>query len=229
MKIVALNYVNVQMKSIFYLGLYGCALLTCLFCFNRFKQLRYKLFLPFLSFIVLYQIGEMQKLFGIHKSNLWSVNIEVTIEFIFYSFFIISSSREPKEKRGFKIAAWAIFVFTLIDVFFIQGVERLCSIAIVMQYALLIIMVCRFFYGQMKVFDGETSLLKQPDFWVNTGLLFFSLSEFLFFAAFNLAYVVPGIFSTLFDIISAVANIILYSCLIVSFIWSRQQRKTVSY
>jgi len=215
------------MKSIFYLGLYCFALLACLFCFNRFKQLRYKLFLPFLSFIVLYQIGEMQKMFGIHKSNLWAANIEITIEFIFYTFFMIGSYREPKERWGFKMAAWAIFFFTIIDVIFIQGVERLCSIAIVMQYALLIVMVCRFFYQQMREFDGDTSLLRQPDFWVNTGLLFFFLSEFLFFAAFNLAYIIPKTFDILFNIISGVANIILYSCLTVSFLCFRRRR--VSY
>lgn len=212
------------MSKLYYLGLFAIVFLVYLLCYKGFKLLRYKMFLPFLLFILLYQFGTVQRWWTINHSNLWGVNIEITIEFVFYSFFIINSFQNPKEKKWFSIAAWAVFFFTLIDIFFIQGFTLLCSIAIVMQYALLIVLACRFFYGQMKVFDGETSLLKQPDFWVNTGLLFFSLSEFLFFSSFNMAYHAPHYFAILFDMISSVANIILYSCLIISFLCQRPNR-----
>jgi len=213
------------MKSYLYLLLYFVALVTCVARYRSFKQLRYKLFVPLLVAIVLYEYSYMRKWLFINNSTLWSANIEITMEYVFYCFFIVSSFRSPKERQGFSIAAWAIFIFTIIDILFIQGIARLCNIAIVLQYALLIVMVCRFFYGQLKMFDGEASLLRHPDFWVNTGLLFFSLSEFLFFSAFSLAYTPSRYFSILFDVITAVANITLYSCLIIAFLCHPRSRK----
>lgn len=200
------------------------AIIVCLFCFKNFNHTRYKVFLPYLALILLYEYGGSHKWFGIgpNKSNLWAVNIEITFEYLFYSFFIISAYREKKEKKRFTIITLSTFAFTLIDICFIQGITKLCSIAIVIQYALLIIMVCRYFYILMQDFDKETALLRNPDFWVNTGLLFFFLAEFLFFASFNLAYSRPQLFSEIFHVVSGVANIILYSCLIISFLCHRR-------
>jgi len=212
------------METYFYLILYLATFLACVWRYGRFNQLRYKLFLPLLAIIVLYEYGTIRRWWFIHNTNLWAANIEITMEFVFYSFFIISSYRDARERRVFSIAAWICFFFTLIDIFFIQGMMRLCSIAIVIQYMLLIIMVCRFFYGQMKVYDGEKSLLLQPDFWVNTGLLFFSLSEFLFFSAFNLAYKPTRYFGILSGVIGFVSNIIIYSCLIIAFLCQPRSR-----
>jgi hypothetical protein len=124
----------------------------------------------------------------------------------------------------FTIAGLILLVFTVVDILFIQGAMRLCSIAIVLQYALLIVMVCRFFYNTMQHFEKDTSLLQQPDFWVNTGCLFYFLVGFMSFASFNLAYVRPHFFKVIFDIITIVANIILYSCLVISFICYKPTR-----
>lgn len=200
------------------------ALIICLLCYRKFNLTRYKLFLPYLAIIILYEIGSINKLLAINKSNLWIVNFEVLFEFLFFSFFIISAYRDRKEKKIFGAIALLTFFFTLIDIFFIQGVMRLCSIAIVLQYALLIVMVCRFFYKLMQHFEKDNSLLKQPDFWVNTGCLFFFLVGFMTFASFNLAYARPHFFRVIFDIINGVANIILYSCLIISFICYKPTR-----
>jgi hypothetical protein len=205
------------------------ALLACIINYKRFQLTRYKLFLPYLASILLYEYGAANKWFGIGptKSNLWMVNFEILYEYVFYSFFIISAYRNRGEKKIFSIITFCTCIFTIIDIFFIQGFMKLCSIAIVVQYGLLIIMVCRFFYMLMQEFDKDTSLLRKPDFWVNTGLLFFFLAEFLFFASFNLAYTRPHFFSALFHVISGVANIILYSCLIISFLCFRPI-KTIS-
>ncbi|QKJ32559.1 hypothetical protein HQ865_23275 [Mucilaginibacter mali] len=211
------------MARIINLVLEVAAFFICLFSYKRFNLTRYKLFLPYLAIILLYEYGSSNKLFGIgpNKSNLWAVNIEIAFEYLFYSFFIISAYREKKEKKRFTFITLCVFTFTLIDICFIQGIMRLCSIAIVIQYGVLIIMVCRFFYLLMGEFDKETALLHKPDFWVNTGLLFFFLSEFLFFASFNLAYSRPLLFREIFHVVSGVANIILYSCLIIAFLCFR--------
>lgn len=213
-----------------YLFVETVTLLTCIFCYRKFWVPRFKLFLPYMVFIVWYEFTSITRSFFMHKwfyinhSNLWIVNFEVTLEFLFYSFFVISSYRDKKDRRMYTFISLLFTLFTFIDIFFIQGFLKLCSIAIVLQYALLILMVCRFFYKTMQQFDKDTTLIKQPDFWVNTGLLFFCLAEFLFFASFNLAYVRHIFFSTIFHLVSGLANIILYSCIAISFICYRRTR-----
>jgi hypothetical protein len=215
------------MDKYLYLWVEATTLLVCIIFYRKFNLTRYKLFLPYLLIIVAYEWGAHNKLFSIHHSNHWIVNIELALEFAFYSFFILSAFRNKKERKIFTAIALSILAFTVIDILFIQGIYKLCSFAIVLQYGLLIVMVCRFFYNKLQDFEIDSSLLNQPDFWVNTGLLFFFLAEFLFFAAFDLAYIRPLSFSALFRIISGVANIILYSCIIISFICFRPT-KTVS-
>lgn len=216
------------MAKYFFVILEALAMLVCLFCYRKFTDNRYKLFLPYLALIVVYELASENGVFMINKSNLWIVNIEITFEFLFYSSFIIRAYRDKKERRIFSTLVALCVLFTVIDVVLIQGVMKLGHHAIVVQYSLLIIMVCRFFYNAMQEFDRGTSLARDPDFWVNTGLLFFFLVEFLFFASFKLAYTHNKAYSNLFGLVSSVANVILYSCLIVSFLCFRR-RKKISY
>ena len=95
-----------------------------------------------------------------------------------------------------------------------------------MKKYFLIILICIFFYQLMHRTGEHLSLIQLPHFWVNTGLLFFCLAEFLFFAAFT--YMITKktySYSLLWDVISNMANIILYSCLSISFLCFSKTKK----
>lgn len=217
----------------FYFWIEVITLLICGLCYNKFTLTRYKLFLPYLLIIVLYELGNIHKMFTIDnsKSNLWISNFELLFEYVFYSGFIIAVYKDKKQKRIITLVSVLCVIFTLVDIFFIQGFMALSTIAILIQYSILIPLVCRFFYMKMQEHDTgqEESLLQQPDFWVHTGLLFFFLAEFLFFASYtNMAYKKLYSFHLLFSVISNVAIFILYSCLSISFVCFRRMKK-ISY
>ena len=213
----------------FYFWIEVATMLICMLCYSKFDITRCKLFLPYLITIVLYELGTIYKLFAINGSNAWAANIELIVEYVFYSYFIISVYKNRKHRKVIILISLACFVFTLIDIFFIQGVMSLCTIAILIQYSILITLVCRFFYMKMQEFEKNVSLLHQPDFWVHTGLLFFFLAEFLFFASYtNMAHKKLSSYHLLFSVISNVAILILYSCLSISFICFRRMKK-ISY
>jgi hypothetical protein len=183
--------------------------------------------LPYLAIIVVFEYGSTLGWFAINHHNLWSVNFEITFEFLFYSWFILSDFKNKKLKRRLAGLVAGIVVFTAFDIAFIQGFHKLCTIAILVQYTLLIALACLFFYRQLHTFDVSTSLLGQPDFWVHTGLLFFFLTEFLFFASFTtMAYKKIPNFALLHNVISTVSIFILYSCLSVSFLCFRRMTKS---
>lgn len=207
--------------------------IICVINYRRFILLRYKLFLPYLLIILLYEVGNIYKIYALPvpgspwKSNAWVVNFELLFEFAFYSFFTISTLKIYKQRNLFSALAVVVFIFTLIDIFAIQGFMQLSTIAILLQYALLITMVCRFFFIKMQDMD-QRAIWADPDFWVHTGLLFFFLAEFLFFASYSkMAEKDLPVYRLLFRVITSVAILILYPCLSISFLC--RQTKKISY
>jgi len=102
---------------------------------------------------------------------------------------------------------------------FFQGFWKLDSVIILFQYGIIILVNCIYFYELMNFTNKELGIMKLPAFWLNTGLLFFCLSQFLVFSSFAfMAYNGNYEYHFLFDVISVIAGAILYSCLTVSFI-----------
>lgn len=196
--------------------------------YKKMSHTRYAAFLPYLLFICLYELGSLKNLFHIHRNNAWVSNYVIIIEFIFYSFFI-AGLLPPSLKRTVTKVNFAVIAFTAIDIAFIQGFWNLATVGIIIQYITLITLVCMYFYHLMQQqTDEHISLINMPDFWVNTGLLFFCLLEFCFFCAFS--YMVSRrsyYYFELWMVISNMANFILYSCLAVSFLCF--SRKKISY
>jgi hypothetical protein len=201
------------------------AFVTLLFQYKKMQRTNYAYFLPYLIFIFIYETGSLFDIFNINHSNAWITNIVATVEFLFFSFFLINLLDKRLHTRLTVIVA-SVFLFTVVDVVFIQGFWNLCTIAILLQYVVLIILVCFFFYQLMHKTGEHFSLISLPDFWVNTGLLFFCLAEFLFFAAFTYMMAKKNYnYSLLWFVISNIANLILYSCLSISFLCFSKTRK----
>lgn len=184
--------------------------------------------MPYLLFICAYEICSVFHLFIINQNNAWITNIIITIEFTFFSTFIAKLLPIPLRKRVFKVII-VLIAFTAINIAFIQGFWNMATITIILQYIMLIVLVCMYFYQLMHQHaDEQLSLIHIPDFWVNTGLLFFCLLEFCFFCAFS--YMVSRksyYYLELWIVIANMANFILYSCLAVSFLCFN--RKKMSY
>ncbi|RVU01426.1 hypothetical protein EOD41_05540 [Mucilaginibacter limnophilus] len=201
------------------------ALLTLAVQYKKLEKTQYIYFLPYLLLIVCYEAGSIYNLFNVNGSNEWITNVIITIEFLFYSCFLVNVLNQKLRRRLFTIVA-VTFLFTVIDVAFIQGFWKLATIAILLQYIVLITLVCMFFYQLMNQAGEQLTLIRLPNFWVNTGLLFFCLAEFLFFAAFTYMTASKNYhYYLLWYIISNVANLILYSCLSISFLCFSKSRK----
>lgn len=204
------------------------SLIVVIFQYKKMSHTRYAAFLPYLLFINAYEICSYFHMFVINHTNAYIVNFIIAIEFSFFSIFITKLLPDRLQKRLMGVIA-GILIFTGVDIAFIQGFWNMATFAIITQYIMLITLVCMYFYHLMQQqSDQHISLIHMPDFWVNTGLLFFCLLEFCFFCA--LSYMVSRknyYYFELWVIISNMANFILYSCLAVSFICF--SRKRISY
>jgi len=194
------------------------AFAVAVFQLPKLKHSSYVYFIPYLLFILIYEFGSIYNWFFIHKSNLWISNLTLVIFFLFYSSFLCALIHTPYFKRWIKrIVSLSIFL-SLVNLAFIQGFWNLNSITILLQFAVLIALTCLYFYELMNS-TQKLSISKLPGFWVNTGLLFFCLAEFLFYSAFAyMAYKNNYNYYLLFEVISNIANVILYTCLTISFL-----------
>lgn len=205
------------------------ALVACIACLPKFNSMRYRAFLLYLAVIVAYELASIFNWGFTNGNNLFDVCIEVSFEFVFFSYFIISGNTNIRQRRIFTLTSALILIFTVIDIYWIQGINKLCTYAILLQYVWLIVLVCQFFFRKMQQFQSDVSLARQPDFWAHTGLLFYFLCQFLFFAAFTtMAYKKIHHFSLLSNVILGVSIVILYSCLAVSFLCFRRTTKLLS-
>lgn len=201
------------------------ALITLAVQYKKLEKTQYVYFLPYLLLIICYEAGSIYNLFNVNGSNEWITNVIITVEFLFYGSLLVNMLSRNVKRRLFAVLG-GTFLFTVIDVTFIQGFWKLATIAIMLQYIVLITLVCMFFYQLMQQAGEQLSLIRLPDFWVNTGLLFFCLAEFLFFAAFTYMTANKNYQNyLLWYIISNMANLILYSCLSVSFLCFSKNKK----
>lgn len=208
-----------RMLVYLYLVFESGALLTALFQYSKMKRTSYRYFVPYLLFIVIYEMGTIYNWFSVRHSNHWVSNITMIISFIFYSIFLLQLLQTDSIRKWIKRVIILSIFCSLINMIFIQGFWKLDTITILLQFGIIIYITCIYFYELMNYSTQTLLVVRLPGFWLNTGLLFFCLAQFLFFSAFAyMAYKNNYEYHLLFSVISNVSNAILYSCLIVCFI-----------
>jgi len=192
------------------------------------RQSFYKYLFPYLGFIVFYEFGSLYNWFTVNHSNAWITNITITVFFVFYSWLLNSILKKFKRTTSANnLVVLFILVFTVLTVF-IQGFWILDTYAILAQFMWLVILTCTFFYRLInEPTDQRIDIIKLPDFWINTGMLFFCLAEFLFYASYAYMAMRKNYdYYIFFVVISNVANLILYSSLAISFVCFRTMKKS---
>nr|WP_294948037.1 hypothetical protein [uncultured Mucilaginibacter sp.] len=200
------------------------AFIAALVQWPKIKETPYRYFVPFLLFIVVYEFGSIKNWFSINHRNLWATNISDIIFFLFNAAFLLGLLKTPSFKKLLSVAIVLSIVSSLINMAFFQGFWNLDTATMLLQYVILIILCCLYYFELMHYTLIPLSIIKLPGFWVNTGLLLFCIINFLFFASY--AYMAYKNSYTYFLMFRAIANIsiaILYSCLAIAFLSFRSR------
>jgi hypothetical protein len=202
-----------------YLWLEIVAFIISLFCCPHFKEKNLKYFVPFLFFIVFYESADFINFFNVKGSNHWALNFITTFEFLFYSFFIRSLLLNNRLRKISLVLISTTIILTIINIAFIQGFWNLHSYTFLLGAVVIIYLVCTYFYQLINQEMETISIITLPYFWINTGLLFFYLGQFVFFAFFQyMAYIDDYSYLKIFRFISSFTNVILYIALSVGFL-----------
>ena len=201
------------------------ALISCVYSYKKLDQ-NFKIFLPFLIFIVVYELANIFGWLMWNHTNAWCNNMEGIVELVVYGRFMASLDKRRLYRKRVYTAVVAGSVITLIDMFFIQGFWNLGTIAIVLQNTLIATLVCIYYHNLINNTDEYLDLLRYPPFYATIGLLFYSLANFFYFAVFSyMQYKNNYNFYILARVITDIGCIFIYSLLAVSFLCFSKTKK----
>jgi len=200
------------------------AFISCAYFYKSLDK-NFRIFLPFLAFVVIYEYANMYNLLMWHNTNAWCNNFEGIIELIVFGQFMASLDKRKAYRRKVHIAIAAGIAITLIDMF-IQGFWTYGTIAIVFQNTIIATLVCIYYYNLINNSDEYLDLLSYPPFYATIGLLFYSLANFFFYAFFSyMMYVKNYHFYMVAKVICDMGCVFLYSLLAVSFLCFSRTKK----
>lgn len=201
---------------------------VCLYTYKKLDR-NFKVFLPFLAFVVVYEFANIKSWLLWRHTNAWCANFESIIEIIIYSRFLASLDKRKEYRKKIDIALFIVVVFSFIDMLFIQGFFAMNTIAMVFQYCLLTILVCLYYSHLINNVDESLDIIRYPPFWATAGILFYALAFIFYHIAFSyMVYKQNYHFYLLALVIPNIACLILYSLLSIAFIYQYKQAKFVN-
>jgi len=201
-----------------------CAFIISVLNFHHLKRTGLQLFPLFLFFIL---VVKGVKLILPHET-LWLYNISTTVAFIFYAYILSLILQDTAFRTMALRFAFVYPVLVLFNLFFIQGFTRLHSYTMILG-ALFMIIFCGLFFYELLLDPREDQLLKDPGFWVSTGILFYYLGDLSYDILFNLLQkYATNTGWKLFINIDNNLTLILYTCFIIAFLCKRNPRRSLS-
>ncbi len=195
--------------------------LVALYNYRYLKGSNLFLFIPFLFLTNLQEWGGRIGLFNIGDSNTVSQNIFTFIEFIFYSWLFIREVNSILLRKFIIAASISFIVYTLFSFIFNPGIFVFYLYPYLTGSILMVLFSCLYFFNLLRS-EEYIELRKFPMFWVCIGIMFFYTGMFSVYM-----FILQGNkpahydYQRLFNIVSNIFNIILYSCFIIAFICHR--------
>ncbi len=160
------------------------AFIVSVFSYAKIKDKPFKWFIFFLFVVIVVELLGRYISRELHHTNIWLYNIFLPIEYLFYVAIFYLSIVNTNYKKIAIISFTALLVFCVVNILFIQGFQVFNTNILIFGSCTLILLSC---FSLIDIFqmDDNRSLLKQPLFWLATGILFFNLGELAYNLFFN--------------------------------------------
>ena len=195
--------------------------------FNRNKDKTYLKWFPFFLVlsVVVETYGNYMSSLNIDNTRLY--NFFSSSEFVFYFFVLYHIMRSRPVKKTIFIIACVFVPLDLINIFFLQGLDNFHTVTYALGCVLIIAPSIYYFYELFRL-PKLISLMREPSFWIVSGLLFFYSCSFPYFAFTGLLTNAAPFIINNFTTIISILNILLYSLFSIAFICRIRVRKSIS-
>jgi hypothetical protein len=181
-----------------------------------------KLFSPFL-FISLIIEGLGYYLWNAGKETYELYNYFTVFEFSFYLFILNKIIIKRKAKTIVKIT---LVIYFLIALGNIMGFQKQTFHTITYSLGcLLIVCVCVYYFFELFQQPTFINLVREPSFWICSGLLFYYCCSFPLYGAINFLNGIPDFLLKNMQTILTIMNILLYSLFTIAFLCRIRIRK----
>lgn len=176
--------------------------------------------------LVVESIGWWYTIHG--RNNLTFYNLYGIINITYSIYLLRSFLLEGKAKQVFGWLMLAYPFIALINIGFIQkSLQHFATYSYIVGAVMVVICCICYFYQRIK-YPGRQNLLRDPSFWIATGLLFFNSISVPYLGIVNFISNIPQYAYKTFFNINAIINIILYSLYCISSLCSLNFRKLPS-
>lgn len=143
-----------------------------------------------------------------------------------YLFILYSFIRQRKVKRVVLFIVLSYFAFALLNLFFFQGLKTFNTISFAIS-SLLVILLCVYYFLELFLLTHYVYLVREPSFWIVTGLLFYFTCSFPLIATSNFMWELPGIIMDNLRVFLQLMNILLYSLFAIAFLCKIKLRNSI--
>jgi hypothetical protein len=202
------------------------AFLTSVITWYKLRHTKLRWFLPYLFFIVLVELTGRYIKKELNQNNAWLYNMSVPIEYLFYTFIFCIHYRTKWFRQLAEMFIIGFFLYASIT-FLAKGITGTFHSSFLLYGSLFMLLFgCLYFYEILNT-DEKLILLKEPIFWVASGIFLFNAGEFFYNLFFNLLR--ENKLDNQLKLFSSINNKliwVLFTCFSIAFIWiSRRYKK----
>lgn len=162
-----------------------------------------------------------------HKSNTLLFTLYSVVEFSFYLYFFNTILSNPRFKQIIRIFRIVIPVICLLDIFLVQGYSKFNTYSFIFSSIVVDICAVAYFFQLFKN-AAKLNLLKLPEFWIVSGVLFFYICSLSFLGIINYASSLPRLIAREMHNLFVLINILLYLMITIAFLCRLPIRKSIS-
>jgi len=158
-------------------------------------------------------------------NNLMLYIIFTTIEFSFYCWLISEVIEIASIKKALLHCTWIYPVLVVLNKIFLQqGADHYPTITYALGCLVIACAAMAYFFGLFQS-NKYVNLIRDPFFWICSGLLFYYTCSFPVFTIVNILYSASPIFLKNYGSITSLLNILLYSSFIIAALCRIRIRK----
>jgi hypothetical protein len=145
-------------------------------------------------------------------------------EFCFYFFMLMRIIQNKRAKKIVLGLSLLYLLFALYNVLF--GQKEIFNSMSYTAGALLTVAICIYYFFELFQYPQSVNLLRQPAFWICSGLLFFYSCTFPIFGLANFFGEAPRVIINNVEAIINIINVFLYSSFTIAFLCGIRIRKS---
>lgn len=194
--------------------------------YNKIKQksyLYYTIYFLMLTLVIELVAAWMSSK---NRNTLILYNFFTLFEFLFYLWTLRQIIKKRMVKKLIGYAMVILLIFSLLNIFYIQGIRRFQSYSYSIG-SLLIVAFCIYYFYEIFLIPHSINLLRQPPFWICSALLFYYTISFPIFGLTNVVPTLPNVIINNLSTFITILNVLLYSMFSIAFICRFKIRKSL--